>query len=80
MCEELRCRESKQLRLLPHLEDQDRWRALGTDRADVMEQRTKAQVMQSGVNDWQAQTAGQQIMESEGVLTVSAFSSVLVRS
>lgn len=80
MCEELRCRESKQLRLSPHLEDQDRWRALGTDRVDVMEQRTKAQVMESGVNDWQAQTAGQQIMESEGVLTVSAFSSVLVRS
>lgn len=39
----------------------------------MLEQRTKAQVMESGVNDWQAQTAGQQIMESEGVLTGFSF-------
>lgn len=29
--------------------------------------------MESGVNDWQAQTAGQQVVESEGVLTGFSF-------
>lgn len=41
------------------LEDQDQWRAVVTNRTDTMEQRTKAQVLESGVNGRQAQTEGQ---------------------
>lgn len=37
VCEELRCGESKQFRLSPHREGQDQWRAVVTDRVDVME-------------------------------------------
>lgn len=54
------------------LEDQALWRAVVTNRTDAMEQRTKAQVMESCVNDRQAQTEAalswQQIMESDGGL------------
>lgn len=41
------------------LEDQAPWRAVVTNWTDAMEQRTKAQVMESCVNDRQAQTERQ---------------------
>lgn len=51
-------RESKQFRLLPPSRIRLRGSCV-TNRTGAMEQRTKAQVMESGVNDRRAQTERQ---------------------
>lgn len=69
------------------LEDQAPWRAVVTNGTDAMEQRTKAQGMESGVNDRQAQTERQPRAGSRSWSQVGScqpfrlrFSSVLVRN